>query len=151
MSMETMQSLTLQDEDIARLIIDADDVACVHPQHSAEHALLVLIKSGYSAIPVVTTDGRVVGIISKTLILDRILGLERIEFEALSTFTVQDVMRTEFHRIGRSEPFLRALQLSIDAPFLCVEDESGKFVGLLTRHGILAYLNGVIRKGRKRP
>ncbi|TDY50738.1 CBS domain-containing protein [Alicyclobacillus sacchari] len=149
--MASMQEFTLQHEEIARLIIDAEDVACVHPAHSAEHALLVLIKSGYSAIPVVDSAGRVVGIISKTLILDRILGLERIEFEALSQFTVADVMRTDFHRIHHDDTFLRALQMSIDAPFLCVEDDDERFVGLLTRHGILAYLNGIIRKNLRRP
>lgn len=148
--MAPIEEITLQDEDIARLIIDAEDVACVHPAHGAEHALLVLIKSGYSSIPVVDSQGRVVGTISKTLILDRILGLQRIEFDALSDFSVQDVMREEVHRVHQTDKFLRALQVSIDAPYLCVEDDSGMFVGLLTRHGILAYLHGVIRKGTRR-
>lgn len=142
-----IEQITLQDEEISRLIIDAEDVACVYPSHGAEHALLVLIKSGYSAIPVIDPQGRVVGVISKTLILDKILGLQRIEFDELSNFTVKDVMREDVHRIHKGDTFLRALQVSIDAPFLCVDDDSGLFVGLLTRHGILAYLHGLIRKG----
>jgi CBS domain-containing protein len=128
------------------MVIDAEDVACVHPAHSAEHALLVLIKSGYSAIPVVASDGKVVGTISKTLILDKILGLERIEFEALSTYTVADAMNPEVARIASDQSFMRALQLSIDWPFLCVENDEGIFTGLMTRRGILALIHHEIQR-----
>ncbi|WAH35106.1 cyclic-di-AMP-binding protein CbpB [Alicyclobacillus dauci] len=147
--MQSIETLTLQDDEIARLVIDAEDVACVHPAHSAEHALLVLIKSGYSAIPVVASSGIVAGIISKTLILDRILGLQRIEFESLSQFTVEEVMNTDVPRIGDDQTFIRALQLSIDNPFLCVEDSDGQFSGLLARRGILAFLHNLIRQSSR--
>lgn len=148
--MVPIEQLVLQHEEIRRMIIDSEDVACVHPVHNAEHALLVLIKSGYSAIPVVDHENRVVGMISKTRILDRILGLERIEFELLSSFTVADVMNEEVCRIAEDDKFMHALQLSIDAPFICVETREGQFVGLLTRHGILAFLYNAMRQlGRK--
>ncbi|MFD1677113.1 cyclic-di-AMP-binding protein CbpB [Alicyclobacillus fodiniaquatilis] len=144
--MLSIRDFTLRHEDIRRMVIDAEDVACVHPAHSAEHALLVLIKSGYSAIPVVASDGKVVGTISKTLILDKILGLERIEFEALSTYTVADAMNPEVARIASDQSFMRALQLSIDWPFLCVENDEGIFTGLMTRRGILALIHHEIQR-----
>ncbi|WP_188332275.1 cyclic-di-AMP-binding protein CbpB [Alicyclobacillus suci] len=144
--MQSIEALTLRDDEVARMIIAAEDVACVHPAHSAEHALLVLIKAGYSAIPVVASSGVVAGIISKTMILDRILGLERIEFDALSDFLVQDVMNVDVPRIRQDQSFIRALQISIDAPFLCVEDDAGQFVGLLARRGILALVHNALRK-----
>lgn len=143
-----IESLHLSHEEISRMIIDAKDVACVHPAHSAEHALLVLIKSGYSAIPVVDSAGAVAGVISKTRILDRILGLQRIEFEALSEFKVSDVMNPDVPRIHKDQPFMRALQISIDAPFLCVEDDDGTFIGLFARRGILALLHHAIRHNK---
>ncbi|WAH39635.1 CBS domain-containing protein [Alicyclobacillus fastidiosus] len=144
--MQSIETLTLQDDEVARMVIDAEDVACVHPAHSAEHALLVLIKSGYSAIPVVASNGVVAGVISKTMILDRILGLERIEFDSLSNFLVQDVMNVDVPRIRQNQSFIRALQISIDAPFLCVEDDDGQFIGLLARRGILALVHNAIRQ-----
>lgn len=146
--MQSMENLISDDENISRMIINAEDVACVHPAHSAEHALLVLVKSGYSAIPVVSSEGKVVGIISKTLILDRILGLQRIEIERLSEYRVEDVMNPDVARIERDQPFMRALQLSIDAPFLCVENEEGKFVGLFTRRGILAVIHHQLQRSK---
>lgn len=143
--MQSVGTLSLQDDEVRDMIIDASDVACVHPAHSAEHALLVLIKSRYSAIPVVDGSGFVAGIISKTMILDRILGLEHIEFEILSTFYVKDVMNQDVPRIRCNETFLRAVQMSIDAPFLCVEDAKGTFAGLFARRGILVLLHKILR------
>lgn len=117
---------------------DVNRVACVDPENSLEHALLVLVKSGYSAIPVLDRQGLVRGTISKTLILDSILGLERIEFEQLGEGKVQDAMNRDVTRIRVDEGFLRALELLINSPFLCVEDEAGQFLGILTRSAVLS-------------
>lgn len=136
---------TLRDDDIRRLVVAADDVACVSEIHTADHALLVLIKSGYSAIPVLSQNSRVVGTVSKTQILDAILGLERIEFERLRDVRVVDVMKQSVPRLTPDQTFLRAVQMAIENPFLCVEDEAGKFIGLLTRRGILAYVHQILR------
>ena len=148
---EDIRQLRLNHPDLARLIIPASDVAGVYEDNHAEHALLVLIKSGYSAVPVFKTSTNVTGVISKTLILDAILGLERIEFEALDSHHVVDLMNREVPRIKQSDTLMKALQTSIDAPFLCVTDEAGEFVGMLTRRGILAYLHQVIRQAPLQP
>jgi len=100
--------------------------------------LLVLIKSGYSAIPVLDSSYRIQGLISTTMILDQILGLERIEYDRLGEYTVDHVMNTKIPRMKESEHFLRALELSINHPFVCMEDEDGVFVGILTRKNVLA-------------
>ena len=128
-----------------KLIIPADNVACVQEDNLAEHALLVLIKSGYSAIPVLNTNDIVTGIISKTMILDAILGLESIEFEKLTVMKVHEVMDSSVPRIQMATPFLRILELCIRSPFLCVESESGLFGGIVTRQGILREIDKYLR------
>ncbi|WP_134687101.1 cyclic-di-AMP-binding protein CbpB [Brevibacillus migulae] len=120
------------------LIISSSKVAHVQLGNSLEHALLVLIKSGYSAIPVLDSSYRIQGLISTTMILDQILGLERIEYERLGEHTVDQVMNTKIPRMKESEHFLRALELSINHPFVCMENEDGVFVGILTRKNVLA-------------
>jgi predicted transcriptional regulator len=134
------------DTDIKRLMIPAQNVACVQPGNSLEHALLVLIKSGYSAIPVLDTHSTVKGTISKTLILDGILGLERIEFEKLSDRTVETVMNDKVVCLKETDSFFRAVELSINNPFLSVVNEGGVFVGILTRKAILALLYQSLRQ-----
>jgi predicted transcriptional regulator len=138
--------LTLDAPEINRMIIPGDDVALVYEDNTAEHALLVLIKSGYSAVPVLRTKNEVVGIVSKTLILDKILGLSKIDFDLLQTIAVGDVMNPTVPKIQLHQTFLKALQISIDAPFLIAEDENHKFIGLLTRRHILALIQQHLRE-----
>lgn len=128
------------------LMISADDVACVQEDNLTEHALLVLIKAGYSAIPVLNTQSNVTGIISKTMILDAILGLERIEFEKLAELKVHEVMNRAVPRVQITSPFLHLLELCIRSPFLCVENASGSFMGLVTRQTILSEIHKYLRQ-----
>jgi CBS domain containing-hemolysin-like protein len=133
------------------LMISADNVACVQEDNLTEHALLVLIKAGYSAIPVLNTQSNVTGIISKTMILDAILGLERIEFEKLTELKVHEVMNREVPRVLVTSPFLHLLELCIRSPFLCVEDASGSFMGLVTRQMILTKIHKYLRQRHGKP
>lgn len=68
---------------IKDLMIPSERVAHVQVGNSLEHALLVLTKSGYTAIPVLDPHYRLMGLISTPIIMDSILGLERIEFEQI--------------------------------------------------------------------
>ncbi|WP_035102109.1 cyclic-di-AMP-binding protein CbpB [Aneurinibacillus terranovensis] len=132
---------SILDNEISELIIPAHKVAIVQIGNSLEHALLVLIKSGYSAIPVLDHDYKLRGLISTTIIMDSILGLEKIEYEKLGEHKVEEIMMTKVARINENGIFFRALELSINHPFLCVENEEGVFVGLLTRKSILAVIH----------
>ena len=131
---------------IKDLIISSPKVAHVQLGNSLEHALLVLIKSGYSAIPVLDSSYRIKGQISTTMILDQILGLERIEYEQLDRYIVDDVMNTKIPRMKESEHFLKALELSINHPFVCIEDEEEVFVGIITRKNVLALVYQYFRQ-----
>lgn len=123
---------------IMDLILPASKVAHVQLGNSLEHALLVLVKSRYSAIPVLDSSYKVMGQISKTMILESILGLERVEYETLHEHHVEEVMDRNIPRLHPTDSFQRALELSINHPFVCVEDEEGIFEGILTRKAVLA-------------
>ncbi|MDA5107284.1 cyclic-di-AMP-binding protein CbpB [Brevibacillus thermoruber] len=125
---------------INELVIASTKVAHVQLGNSLEHALLVLTKTGYSAVPVLDHSYRLHGQISTTMIVNKILGLERFEYEKLSEHTVDEVMNTKVPRMKESDAFLKALEMSINHPFICIEDENGIFQGILTRRSILAVL-----------
>lgn len=95
-----LQSENLFETTINDMIIPADKVAHVQIGNSLEHALLVLTKTGYTAVPVLDPKYKLHGLISSTHILDSILGLERIEFERLEKMKVEEVM----NRKSRVEP-----------------------------------------------
>lgn len=123
---------------IKDLIISSTKVAHVQLGNSLEHALLVLIKSGYSAIPVLDHQYHLHGLISTNMIMNKTLGLERFELEQMSEHTVDEVMDTKMPRLKDSDEFMKALEVSINHPFVCIVDDNQYFQGILTRKSILA-------------
>lgn len=134
---------------IKELMIPSERVAHVQIGNSLEHALLVLTKSGYTAIPVLDPHYRLLGLISTPIIMDSILGLERIEFEQLEKKRVEEAMNKKIPRISIHSTLKSSLDLLVDHPFLCIEDESGIFEGILTRRTVLLQLSKQVKKHNK--
>lgn len=134
--------------DIKKLMIPSERVAHVQIGNNLEHALLVLTKSGYTAIPVLDPHYKLHGLISTPIIMDSILGLERIEFETLENKRVEEVMKTSIPRVKLTETIESCLKLLVNHPFLCIVTEDGQFEGLLPRSTLLMQLEKVI--GRKK-
>ncbi|WP_088043968.1 cyclic-di-AMP-binding protein CbpB [Bacillus sp. EAC] len=131
------------------VIISSEKVAHVQIGNSLEHALLVLTKSGYSSIPVLNPKFQLLGLISTSMILDRILGLERIEFERLNNMKVEEVMCKEFPLLKTTDTLAKGLESVIDHPFVCVVGDEFTFEGILTRRAILKQVNKSVRRYNK--
>ncbi|WP_232697135.1 cyclic-di-AMP-binding protein CbpB [Brevibacillus daliensis] len=132
------QAKDILEQSVKDLVIPGSKVAHVQLGNSLEHALLVLVKTRYSSIPVLDSSYKVMGLISKTMILESIFGLERIEYEKLSEHRVEEVMDTKIPHLRPDDTFIRALELTINHPFICIEDDQGVFLGILTRKTVLA-------------
>lgn len=126
---------------VGDMMIPGEKVAHVQLNNPLEHALLVLVKSGYSAVPVLDMSFKLTGMIGKTVILNHVLGLERFEMERLSDIQVQEVMDTDIPSLTKEVKFMDALKAVIDYPFVCVADKDGVFDGILTRRAILKRIN----------
>ena len=134
----------LLDVPIENFVISSEKVAHVQSGNSAEHALLVLTRTGYSSIPVLDIKYRLQGLLSSKMITEAILGLERIEYDRLPDIKVDDIMEKEVAYLKSTDTFKRALDLVINHAFLCVVDEEGTFVGIITRRVILKQLKKYI-------
>ena len=132
---------------IADHIISAEKVAHVQVGNNAEHALLVLTKTGYSSIPVLDAQDRLQGLLSMRTVTDSILGLAHIEYERLPDLRVDEIMQTEIPTIRITERFQKGFDLLIDHPFVCVVEEDGTFAGILTRRVLLKELKKYIYSG----
>jgi predicted transcriptional regulator len=135
--------------DIRKLMIPSERVAHVQVGNNLEHALLVLTKSGYTAIPVLDPHYKLHGLISTPIIMDSILGLERIEFEQLEKKRVEEVMNTSVPRVKITASIKTCLRLLVNHPFLCVDTEDGYFEGILPRSTVLMQLNLDVNKMNK--
>jgi predicted transcriptional regulator len=142
--MISMSSKVLLDSSIKDFIISSEKVAHVQSGNSAEHALLVLTKTGYSSIPVLDIKYRLIGLLSTRMITESILGLERIEYEKLENIKVDDIMEREVPFLKGTDTFSKALDLVINHAFICVIDEDDTFIGILTRRVILKHLKKYI-------
>lgn len=147
--MISLPSKDFLDTPIDQFIISSEKVAHVQIGNSAEHALLVLTKTGYSAIPVLDSKYRFRGLINTQRITDAILGLDHIEYERLGDIKVDDIMERDLPLIHINERFRRALDLLIDQNFLCVIDDEGMFMGILTRRVVLKQLKKQIYQLKK--
>jgi predicted transcriptional regulator len=135
--------------DIRKLMIPSERVAHVQVGNNLEHALLVLTKSGYTAIPVLDPHYKLHGLISTPIIMDSILGLERIEFEQLEKKRVEEVMNISVPRVKITASIKTCLRLLVNHPFLCVDTEDGYFEGILPRSTLLMQLNLDVNKMNK--
>jgi predicted transcriptional regulator len=149
--MSLLQDKELSSLTIADMMIPSEKVAHVQLNNPLEHALLVLVKSGYSAVPVLDSTYKLMGTIGKTKILNEILGLERFEIDRLSELQVQDVLATDIPRLFKEDTVLDGLKSLIDYPFVCVVDEQGYFDGILTRRAILKEIRKDIYSGKNKP
>lgn len=129
---------------IGEYIIPAEKVAHVQVGNNAEHALLVLTKTGYSSIPVLDAEDKLKGLLSMRTVTDSILGLAHIEYERLRELSVDQLMREELDTLRISDTFQKGLDYLIDLPFICVVEEDGTFAGILTRRVILKQLKQYI-------
>ena len=131
------------------IIISAERVAHVQYKNDLQHALLVLTKTGYTAVPVLDPTYKLRGLISTTQIMDAILGLERIEFERLNQMTVEDVMSRDIPILNINDKVTKGLELVVDHPFICVVNDDNILEGIFTRRAILKRLNKHIRRLNK--
>ncbi|MFD2628227.1 cyclic-di-AMP-binding protein CbpB [Oceanobacillus kapialis] len=138
--MSIIQANQLSALKVGELMISSEKVAHVQVNNPLEHALLVLVKSGYSAVPVLDPSYRLQGTIGKTKILNEILGLERFEMERLGHMEVKEVMNDEIPCLKKEDTLMDGLNAVINHPFVCVADEDGYFDGILTRRTILKQL-----------
>ncbi|PWU69015.1 cyclic-di-AMP-binding protein CbpB [Gracilibacillus dipsosauri] len=139
--MSSVIKRNLEDLTVRDFMIPAEKVAHVQIGNPIEHALLVLVESGYSSVPVLDIDYKYRGTIGKTPILKSVMGIERFEMEILSEKKVEDVMRKDQPTITKDTDFLTCLKVVIDHAFACVVDEGGYFVGIITRRAILKEVN----------
>jgi predicted transcriptional regulator len=148
-TMISLHSGEFLENNIQDLMIPSERVAHVQIGNNLEHALLVLTKSGYTVIPVLDPHYILHGLISMPIVMDSILGLERIEFETLEKKKVEEVMNQSVPRLKMSDSMKTALDLLINHPFICIESEDGVFEGILPRSTVLNQLSKHIKKLNK--
>ncbi len=117
--------------------------------HPLSHALLVLSKVGYSKIPVLDSEDHLVGLISLSNIVERMMDLTGFSMENIEGLTVADVMKS-MNCIKENDELESMLHLLVDQAFLPIVDDDNVFVGIITRKEILKSVNHLAHEIERR-
>ena len=109
-------------------------VVGVRPDATVGEAIKILTDQHFGGLPVVTSEGAVVGIISELALID-------VVFDAsVKNALVADYMTPEVHTVHPNEPLSRAAQLFALYSFRRLPVvENGKLVGIVTRRDLMNY------------
>lgn len=139
-----IEEILLDTKACGELMIDSADVANVHYNNNLNHAFLVLSKVKYSVIPVLDSKSRIKGLISMPMIINAITELDAIRYDKLENITVETVMDSNVPTIRPWTDLEDILNKLIDHNFLCVTEENGVFVGIITRKEILTRVSHLV-------
>ncbi|MFD1393210.1 cyclic-di-AMP-binding protein CbpB [Lacticaseibacillus jixianensis] len=125
----------------SHFLIPGEMIASVNEDNSLRHAFLVLTKVRYAKIPVLDNDDHFKGLLSLSMITDKMLGLDEITAQPLDEFCVRDVMETGVTTIDDPYNIEEVLHALVDSAFLPVVQSDGTFTGIVTRREVMKGIN----------
>lgn len=130
---------------IAYFLIPKNSVAYLYDDFTFRQGLEKMRHHGYTAIPVISREGRYIGTVREGDFLWRMLGSSREEGE--TSFSMKDMERLHVRDIlTASCPPVRitvSMEELMDSAsrqnFVPVVDDLGSFIGIVTRKDIICY------------
>ncbi len=128
------------DMNVAFFLIPKSHVAHLTEGSSFRQGMEKLRRHGYTAIPVISREGKYLGSISEGDFLWNIMTMGSIEPRDLEQARIDDIVsdRTPPVRVTTSVEALQ--ERLLDQNFVPVVDDRDVFMGIVTRRSVLAYL-----------
>ena len=129
---------------IALFLVPKADVAYLRDDMTLRQGLEKLRRSGFTAIPVIDSEDRYVGVISEGDFLWNILAhnqnLDGITLKSLEHLTVRDMLQNGKVRPVRNDTAMEELlEQAKSQNFVPVVDDRNVFIGIITRSDIIKY------------
>ncbi len=130
---------------IAFFLKPKSSVAYVTDTNTIRQGLEKMHYHGYTAIPVLSEDGRYVGTVSEGDFLWYIIKgengeVKQVEIKDEEQRTIRDILRTDRNApVHITETMEELLQKAFDQNFVPVIDDRGFFMGIITRQDIMRY------------
>ena len=93
-------------------------------------------KSGYSKIPVLDSEDHLVGLISISNVVERMMDLTGFSMDNLEGLTAADVMEVNVVCIKEDGELEDMLHLLVDQAFLPIVNEENIFVGIIPKRNL---------------
>lgn len=130
---------------IAYFLLPKNRVAFLYDDCTFRQGLEKMRHHGYTAIPVITREGRYVGTVSEGDFLWKLLAAENAPLmertmRDLESMSVRDILRTDnYPSVGITVTMEDLLTNAMNQNFIPVVDDAGSFIGIVTRKDIIRY------------
>ena len=127
---------------IAYFLTPKGSVAYLYEDCTLRQGLEKLRHHGYTAIPVISRDGRYVGIVREGDFLWQLMGSsgeEDISLRSLEQLQIRDIVHRDHPAVSITVSMEELLSSAATQNFVPVVDDPGSFIGIVTRKDILCY------------
>jgi len=133
---------------IAYFLTPKNRVAFVYDDNTFRQGLEKMRHHGFTSIPVISRDGRYVGVVSEGNFLWRILdqtkqGVPNASFSMkdLERTCVRDILQLDVPPVGITASVEEVVSSAMKWNFVPVVDDLGRFIGIVTRKDIIRCLS----------
>lgn len=133
---------------VAFFLIPKSQVTYVTEGSSFRQGMEKLHRHGYTAIPVISREGKYLGSISEGDFLWNIMSMGSTDPYELEHARIDEIISDRTPPALVTTPIPELWNRMLDQNFVPVVDDRGMFVGIVTRRSVMAYLMN--RKGTAR-
>jgi CBS domain-containing protein len=131
----------------AFFLIPKSQVATLEDDDTFRQGLEKMRYHGYTAIPVLTKQGKYVGTLSEGDLLWNLVDIGGASLEECEDLHIADILKPDRNPpvkiTAKAEELLEQLMTH---NFLPVTDDEGAFIGIVTRHRMLEYYKNIKQK-----
>ena len=135
---------------VAFFLIPKSQVTYLTEGSSFRQGMEKLHRHGYTAIPVISREGKYLGSISEGDFLWNIMSMGSVDPYDLEEAKIDDIVSDRAAPVRVSTPVAALWDRLLDQNFVPVVDDRDMFVGIVTRRSAMAYLmnrKGTVRTG----
>ncbi|MEE0914272.1 MAG: CBS domain-containing protein [Ruminococcus sp.] len=125
---------------VIMLLKPKETVKYIFENNTLRQGLEKMKANSYTAIPVISEDGKYVGTVSEGDFLYYIVDRDTKGMKQQEKFYVRDIIRKDFNPAVRIDVQMdELLNRAMNQNFIPVTDDRGTFIGIVTRQDIIKY------------
>ncbi|MDY0276547.1 MAG: CBS domain-containing protein [Acholeplasma sp.] len=131
-------------------LIPKEKVAYINENSTLRQAMEKMEFHRYTAVPIISDEGKYVGVLREGDILWYIKNLQKFDIALAEKVIVSILPRKKDHRfVSINADMEELVELSVNQNFIPVVDDLNNFIGIITRKSIIMYLADC-KKGEKK-
>ena len=136
---------------VLMLLRPKKDIAYIYENNTIRQGLTKMRAHGYTAIPVLSEDGRYVGSVSEGDFLWYQIDNGFADEKSGEKHYVREIIRKDFSPAARINISMdELLDRVMHQNFVCITDDLGSFIGIVTRQDIIRYFTDLLQKEQVR-